>query len=90
MQLGSSEDALISDTVYKPDRPSFSATYPILKTDRKGLTSVVEQTSEDVLATAVKWFVRKVFKHGFVPPEGYSKEPRNTGTAEQAVRGNRR
>ena len=85
IQVGSSADALITVTVHNRERPSFSATYPLLSTDRKGASAVVEHTSEDVLGTAVKWFTRKVFRHGFVPPEGYGKQHRNTGRAEQVV-----
>ncbi len=85
IQVGSSANALITVTVHNHERPSFSATYPLLSTDRNGASVIVEHTSEDVLGDAIKWFTRKVFKHGFVPPEGYGKQPRNTGRAEQGV-----
>jgi hypothetical protein len=81
IQLGRSEDAIISITLCDPVRPTFSATYPALTSRRDGSESIREQTSEGILAEGVAWIARKVFRFGFVPPEGYRSPQTNRGTA---------
>lgn len=81
IQLGRSEDAIISITLCDPLRPTFSATYPALMSRRDGSESIREQTSEGILAEGVAWIARKVFRFGFVPPEGYRSPQTNRGAS---------
>lgn len=79
IQLGRSSDAAITVTIQDSVRPSFAVTYPAMVVTRDGGESIGEQTAEGVLSSGVSWIVRKVFRFGFVPPEGYRHPPRNPG-----------
>jgi hypothetical protein len=79
IQLGRSEDAIISITLCDPIRPTFSITYPLLTFRRDGSESIRELTAEGILAEGVAWVARKVFRFGFVPPEGYRSPQSNRG-----------
>ena len=79
IQLGRSEDAIISITLCDPSRPTFSITYPALTFRRDGSESIGEQASDGILADGVAWIARKVFRFGFVPPDGYASPQSNRG-----------
>ncbi|MBL9204697.1 MAG: hypothetical protein JNN01_06410 [Opitutaceae bacterium] len=80
IQVGSSSKACVTVSICDAKIPSFAATYPALKRDRrKGAETIEERMSTDMLAGAVVWIVRKVFRYGFVPPEGYRKNQDNRG-----------
>ena len=79
IQLGRSPDAEITVTLQDSPLPSFAVTYPALVVGREDDESVGERTAEDVLSPGVSWIVRKVFRFGFVPPEGYRRPQRNSG-----------
>ena len=81
IQLGRSGDAIITVTLCDPIRPTFSITYPALTLRRDGSESISEQTSDEILAEGVAWIARKVFRFGFVPPEGYGSPQSNRGAA---------
>jgi hypothetical protein len=83
LQIGRDPNALVSISICDPRVPSFAVTYPRLRIDRRGAERFDEHTATDVLTGGVRWFVRKVFRYGFVPPEGYRKRSRNTAKAEQ-------
>ena len=84
VQVGRNPDATISVSIHDPTIPSFAATYPSLKRIR-GKDVVRECTSLGILAEGVLWLVRKVYRYGFVPPEGYQKEQRNRGKPNPSV-----
>jgi hypothetical protein len=81
IQLGQSAEAIVAVSLCDPDRPSFSASYPKLIADRHGHETIEEQISEGILSEGVSWIVRKVFRFGFVPPEGYRRPHINSGSA---------
>ncbi len=81
VQLGQSAKAVVAVSLCDPERPSFSATYPKLIVDRHGHETIEEQISEGILSQGVSWIVRKVFRYGFVPPEGYRRPQTNSGRA---------
>jgi hypothetical protein len=83
IQLGRSPEALVAITLQDAVRPSFAATYPALSVDRDGHETITEQTSEGILCQGVSWIVRKVFRFGFVPPEGYRRSARNSGIPQR-------
>jgi hypothetical protein len=72
-------DASVTVTLQDSTQPSFAVTYPALVVTRDGDESVKEQNVEGVLSQGVSWIVRKVFRFGFVPPEGYHHPPGNAG-----------
>ncbi len=89
LQVGSSAEASVAISIHDPTIPTFSVTSPKLCSGRKGGSKVVEDTSTGILSAGVVWTVRKVFRFGFVPPEGYQKDHRsNTAKAEQDGGGN--
>lgn len=78
LQVGRSTEAIVSVTVHDRAIPSFAVTYPVRRThDDREATS--ECTLVDVRTEGVVWIVRKVYRFGFVPPEGFRKEQRNRG-----------
>lgn len=81
IQLGRSAEAIVAVSVCDPDRPSFSASYPKLTVERHGHETIEMQISEGILSEGVSWIVRKVFRYGFVPPEGYRRPHINSGSA---------
>jgi hypothetical protein len=83
IQLGRSHDAVVTVTLQDSARPTFAVTYPALVQDREGGESVREKTISGILSSGVSWIVRKVFRFGFVPPEGYRCSSRNSGRPEK-------
>jgi hypothetical protein len=83
IQLGRSHSATITVTLHDSTRPSFTVTYPALIRARDGAESICEQTAEGILSPGVSWIVRKVFRFGFVPLEGYRAPHSNSGRPEQ-------
>jgi len=89
IQVGIGPDALVTVSICDANIPSFAATYPALKKDRTEEAEIIEErTSTDMLAAGVVWIVRKVFRYGFVPPEGYRKKQINRGKPNQALQHN--
>ena len=82
IQLGRSGGAAVTVTLQDPAQPSFAVTYPALVATRDGSESVREQTVDGILSPGVSWIVRKVFRFGFVPPEGDRRSRRNSGRPE--------
>jgi hypothetical protein len=78
VRVGRDPNAIISVSICDPTIPSFAATYPCLKSIR-GKDVVRECTFGNMLAEGVVWVVRKVYRYGFVPLEGYRKEQVNRG-----------
>jgi len=78
VQVGSSPKAVVTVSVSDPKIPSFAATFPSLVSRRTG-EMLEECTSDGLLALGVVWVIRKVFRYGFVPPEGYRKKQKNRG-----------
>lgn len=88
IQVGRSDKASVSICVLDAAIPTYSVTFPKLHSDRKGSNKIIEDTATGTLSAGVVWIIRKVFRFGFVPPEGYRKDHRsNTAKAEQAGRG---
>jgi hypothetical protein len=82
MQVGRDSNALVSISICDSQVPSFVVTYPRLRIDRRGVEQFDEHTATNVLADGVRWITRKVFRYGFVPPEGYRKRFNNASKAE--------
>ena len=82
IQVGRSIEAVVTVTLHDAVTPSFSVTCPVLCVGRDGHEAVQEQTSVGLLSQGVVWIVRKVFRFGFVPPEGYRRPPQNAGVPQ--------
>ena len=79
IQIGRSAEAVVTVTLHDATVPSFAVTRPVLCVGRDGHEAVREQTSAGVRSQGVAWIVRKVFRFGFVPPEGYRHPHQNAG-----------
>ena len=82
LQVGRSQNAVVTITLQDAVQFSFAITYPALSVGRDGHEAVEERTSTDVGTRGVSWIVRKVFRFGFVPPDSYRRLPRNLGVPQ--------
>lgn len=82
IQVGRSAEAVVTVTLHDAAIPSFAVTRPVLLVGRDGHEAVRVQTSAGVRLQGVVWIVRKVFRFGFVPPEGYRRPHQNAGVPQ--------
>ena len=68
VRLGTAEEAVVGVFVSDPERPSFRVSYAELRIRRNGRRQIVDVTRDNVLEQGVAWIVKKVAKHGYVPP----------------------
>src|SRR5688500_8085217 len=68
LQVGCGENSFVSISLDDATGPTFSATYPLLHSDRKGFATIIDNNSANLRSEGLVWIIRKVFRFGFVAP----------------------
>jgi hypothetical protein len=69
VRLGEDDRSVVAMRIDDPGIPSFAVSYTRLQTTRKGDRKFSEVHVAGVLEAGLNWILRKVARHGYVPPE---------------------
>ncbi len=69
VRFGDGDHGIVGVAVDDPGRPSFRVSYSELRIRRNRDRVICEVHSGGVLAAGVEWLMKKVARHGYLPPE---------------------